>query len=335
VIESPEPFIISLTHHGGDRVEPLNEPFKTVTGANRGEKALVQPFIVNMAHRGKLEAMDQPISTIATEKGGCRALVSPTLIQTGYGERPALFRCIPCGEDFTDRHATEVGGLAPAECPICGEEERIELLREAQSPRVPGLDKPLGTVVAGGPKHALVSAFLAKHYGGHWTPGAPLDDPISTITAQDHHGLVASSIVKLRGTCRHGQPLDQPMATISAQGLHIAEVRAFLIAYYGNERDGGALTDPMRTTTAKERFGLVTIYGEEYMIVDIGLRMLTPRELYRGQGFKDSYIIDPIFEGKPLSKTAQVRMCGNSVCPPNAAAMVRAQFGMEPQTLAA
>ena len=87
--------------------------------------------------------------------------------------------------------------------------------------------------------------------------------------------------------------------------------------------------------TAKHRFGLVTVYGEEYVIADIGLRMLTPRELYRAQGFHDDYIIDPVFDGKPLSKTAQVRMCGNSVCPPNAAAMVRAQFGLTPMGLAA
>lgn len=82
----------------------------------------------------------------------------------------------------------------------------------------------------------------------------------------------------------------------------------------------------MRTTTSKERFGLVTIHGEEYMIADIGLRMLSPRELYRAQGFPDDYKIAPEFNGKPLTKTAQVRMCGNSVCPPNAAAVVRSQY---------
>jgi DNA (cytosine-5)-methyltransferase 1 len=125
------------------------------------------------------------------------------------------------------------------------------------------------------------------------------------------------------------------MATVSAPGLHIAEVRAFLVAYYGNERDGAALTEPMRTTTSKERFGLVTVHGEEYVIADIGLRMLTPRELYRAQGFPEDYDIAPEFEGKPLSKTAQVRMCGNSVCPPLAAAMARAQFEHAPMEMAA
>jgi DNA (cytosine-5)-methyltransferase 1 len=81
--------------------------------------------------------------------------------------------------------------------------------------------------------------------------------------------------------------------------------------------------------STKDRLGLVTIHGEDYQIVDIGMRMLTPRELFRAQGFPDSYIIDPIFDGKPLTKTAQVRMCGNSVCPPVAAAIIRAQFGIK------
>jgi DNA (cytosine-5)-methyltransferase 1 len=73
-----------------------------------------------------------------------------------------------------------------------------------------------------------------------------------------------------------------------------------------------------------DRFGLVTIEGFEYAIVDIGMRMLAPRELYRAQGFPDSYRIDIEYKGKPMTKTAQVRMCGNSVCPPLAAAIVAA-----------
>jgi DNA (cytosine-5)-methyltransferase 1 len=329
VIESPEPFIVSLTHHGSDRIEPLDEPFKTVTGANRGEKALVQPFIVNMAHRGKLEAMDDPISTIATEKGGCRALVTPFLAGVGgrAGQSPERS---PRDPYQTITSKADCAIVAPTLIQTGYGE------REGQAPRAPGLDKPLGTVVAGGPKHALVSAFLAAA-GGPAYSAKPrsVEQPVNTLTADPRSALVASHLVKLRGTCRDGQPVTEPMATISAQGLHIAEVRAFLIAYYGNERDGTPLDEPMRTATSKERFGLVTVHGEEYVIADIGLRMLTPRELYRAQGFHDGYIIDPIFDGKPLSKTAQVRMCGNSVCPPNATAMVRAQFGLAPVELAA
>lgn len=198
--------------------------------------------------------------------------------------------------------------------------------REGQAPRAPGLDKPLGTVVAGGGKHALVAAFLAKHYGGNETPGATLLDPLPTVTTVDHNAVVASHLVKLRGTSKEGQSVEEPLHTISAGGLHHAEVRAFLVAYYGNEKDGGDLFDPMRTVTARDRYGLVTMAGVEYAIADIGMRMLAPRELYRAQGFPDSYRIDIPFRGKPLTKTAQVRMCGNSVCPDLAAALVRANL---------
>ncbi len=203
--------------------------------------------------------------------------------------------------------------------------------RAGQAPRVPGLDKPLGTVVAGGAKHALVSAFLAKHYGGNETPGAAMPDPMSTITTQDHHALVTSNLVKLRGTSRDGQPTDEPLHTISAGGTHHAEVRAFLIKYYGSEKDGVELHEPLHTVPTHDRFGLVTIRGEDYAIVDIGMRMLTPRELARAQGFPDSYVLDPVHNGKPLSKAAQVRMIGNSVCPDVATALIRANFAHEQQ----
>ena len=103
-----------------------------------------------------------------------------------------------------------------------------------------------------------------------------------------------------------------------------ARVAAFIIAYYGNEKDGGDLFSPIRTVTSRERFGLVTVDGQDYEIADIGMRMLEARELYRAQGFPDSYRIDIQYTGKPLTKEAQVRMCGNSVCPPVAAAIISA-----------
>lgn len=168
--------------------------------------------------------------------------------------------------------------------------------RQGQAPRVPGLHKPLGTVVAGGVKHALVAAFLAKHYGGNETPGAALSGPMHTITAKDHHALVS----------------------------------AFLTKYYG-AGTGQELGDPMHTITSRDRFGLVTVEGARYSIADIGMRMLIPRELYRAQGFPDSYRIDFDFGGRSLSKTAQVRMAGNSVCPPIAAALVAANVAIARQ----
>lgn len=99
--------------------------------------------------------------------------------------------------------------------------------------------------------------------------------------------------------------------------------------YYGEGGQWQDLRDPMHTIPTKDRLGLVTIREEDYQIVDIGMRMLTPRELARAQGFPDSYILDPVFNGKPLSKSSQVRMIGNSVCPPLSRALVDANFAHE------
>jgi DNA (cytosine-5)-methyltransferase 1 len=196
-----------------------------------------------------------------------------------------------------------------------------------QEPRALSVDRPMPTIVPTSNGASLVAGFLAKHYGGHETPGTQLGLPISTLTTQDHHHLVTSSLVHLRGiepSHLHGDSIEQPLRTVSAGGTHAAEVRGFLVAYYGTDQKTGSLFKPLATIPTKDHFGLVTIDGQDYQLADIGMRMLAPRELYRAQGFPDSYKIDIAFRGKPLSKTAQVRMCGNSVCPDVAAAIVAA-----------
>lgn len=195
--------------------------------------------------------------------------------------------------------------------------------RVGQDPRIYDIRQPLATVMATGQKHALVTAFLARHYSGHGNDGTPMTRPTSTITAKDHQSLVVGHLTKFFGTCVDGQDLRAPAPTVRAQGTHLAEVRAFLTRYNGTGK-GQDIQLSLGTITTKDRFGLVMVHGEPYEISDIGLRMLQPRELYRAQGFPDSYVIDPIVEtitksGKrkrgPLSKTGQVRMCGNSVSP--------------------
>lgn len=194
--------------------------------------------------------------------------------------------------------------------------------RPGQQPRAPGLNKPLGTVV-GARKHALVAAFLAKHYTG--VVGSDLRDPMGTVTSVDHHSLVAANLVKMRGD-NVGSAADEPLHTVSAGGTHHGLVQSFLVKYYGNEVDGLPLTDPLHTIPTRDRFGLVLVKGQPYAIADIGLRMLTPRELYTAQGFPASYIIERGADGRALTKTAQVRLCGNSVCPPIARALVAANY---------
>lgn len=197
--------------------------------------------------------------------------------------------------------------------------------RKGQKPRTLDIDAPLGTIVAGGVKHALVAAFLARHYGGkEGRGGSGLDEAVSTITARDHHALVASHILKYKGTST-GLATDDPLHTVQAGGLHYAEVRSFLTKYYGTTT-GSDMREPMHTVTSRDRFGLVTVRGTDYAIADVGMRMLQPRELYRAQGFPDSYVIACRVGTKKMTKTAQVKLVGNSVCPQLAEALVRANF---------
>ena len=169
----------------------------------------------------------------------------------------------------------------------------------------------------------LCMSFLAQHYGGNYTgAGIDLNKPLGTITSVDHHALVTSHLVKLRGN-ETGQEVTHPMPTITAGGMHIGEVRAFLIKYYGTDT-GQSLNDPLHTVTTNDRFGLVIIRGEAYRIVDIAMRMLEPHELYLAQGFPPYYIHDRNADGTKMTKKAQVRMCGNSVSPGVAEAEIKA-----------
>ncbi|WP_312921081.1 DNA cytosine methyltransferase [Stutzerimonas nitrititolerans] len=197
------------------------------------------------------------------------------------------------------------------------------------------VEAPLATVTAnsfikkpgGAAPIGLVAAFLAKHYGGNYTgPGSSMESPLPTATTVDHNALVTSHLVKLRNNCI-GQDVREPIHTLTTGG-HMGEVRAFLLKYYGHG-EGQPLKDPLHTVTTKDRHALVMIKGEPYEIVDIGMRMLEPHELFAAQGFPADYIHDRTAGGKKLSKAAQVRMCGNSVCPPVAAALVRANLSAQ------
>jgi DNA (cytosine-5)-methyltransferase 1 len=295
VLESANPFILKVNHGKWEpRHEGLDEPLSTVTAAQRGH-ALVTPALIRYQggqaerylRRG--QELEEPLST--ADRSNRFGVVAPTLVQTGYGERPD------------------------------------------QRPRALQLDLPLGTVVACGQKHALVSSFLAKHYGdpmrsdggGGAVIGSDARAPIGTITARDHHTLAAVALAKFRGT-DPSQPgsgsVEEPLPTISAGGIHVAEVRAFLTAYYGNDgTDGQALDDPLRTITTRHRLGLVTVSGVDYQIVDVGLRMLEPHELKRAQfgRFAAGYDMSAA-----RTKRAQVKLLGNSAPPEPVEALVLA-----------
>lgn len=372
VVNNPTPFIVPLTHHGSSgRSYGLSDPLPTVTGANRGEMALVSPHITKFRSGAVGHGVDEPMHTVTANSfvkrpggsaplGLVEAALSPfaTYAQQGGANRPADEPMHTVTASNKDQNC-----IAAAHLVHVGNGERA-----GQAPRAMDGEKPLGTVVAGGTKHHAVMAFMQKfaQNGKGSDPGDPLhtvmagaprhavicahieqanggpnnenlagraaNDPLSTVaTSGSQQRVVTSNLLKLRGTCRDGQPTDEPLHTISAGGTHMAEVRAFLIKYYGNEPDGSGLSSPLGTVTVNDRFGLVTVMveGEEYVIVDIGMRMLTPRELFNAQGFPPDYIIEHDAHGLPITKTAQVAKCGNSVCPPIAEALVRAQFPAE------
>lgn len=288
VLENPTPYIVKVNHGKREaRGEPIVQPLSTVTAERRGH-ALVAPTMLTIDNKSSprgFSAASEPLPTTTTENR--HAVVAPALIQTGYGERPG------------------------------------------QRPRYLDIQQPIGTLVDGqkhglvvdGQKHGLVAAFLAKHFGG--VVGIPPTVPFSTVTTQDHHSLVAAHLAKFRGEC-HSSGLDEPAPTVTASGMHIAEVRAFLTAYYGSEEDAGQRADePLRTITTKDRLGLVTVAGVDYQIVDIGMRMLEPHELLRAQfgRFAENYDLSPA-----RTKSGKVRLIGNSVCPEVAEALVAANF---------
>lgn len=258
------------------RSKPLAEKtlWRIAMGIRRFVMEATVPFIIKVNH-GKRDArvsrLDTPLTTVtATQRG--HALVAPTLVQTGYGER------------------------------------------DGQRPRCLDIGAPLGTVVGGGQKHGLVAAFLNRHFGdplrsdgaGGAVFGAPLDAPLPTVTARDHHSVTTAAFAPCEAAER------------------VAEVRAFLTAYYGSDGSGGQLlTEPMRTLTAKHRLGLVTVAGFDYQITDIGFRMLEPCELLRAQ-FGDHAASYDMSAAR--TKGAKVRLIGNSVCPPVAEQLVAANM---------
>lgn len=185
------------------------------------------------------------------------------------------------------------------------------------------MEEPLTTVISKN-EHCLIAPTLIQYHsettkeGGR---GQTIMDPILTVDGSNRYGLVSTHIIQMNHNSL-GQDVNDPINTIVAGPGHFGEVRAFLIKYYG-QGTGQKIEEPLDTITANDRFGLVTIMGTDYQIVDIGLRMLEPKELYGCQGFPSDYIIDRDYKGKAYSRTEQVKRCGNAVPPPFSVALVR------------
>lgn len=310
---------------------PVTQPVPTVTagtskrpGGNGHALGIVEaaltPFLAGNGgseYQAKPRPLDKPAHTILKQSRAC--LVAPVIARQ-FGAS--------VGHRVDEPSATITaggGGKSQLVTPTLIQMGYGE--RPGQEPRVLQLDNPLGTVTAGGNKFATVSAFLAKHYGGNYTgPGVSLDEPAHSVTTVDHHAVVASHLVKLRGTCRDGQRTNEPMPTVTAGGQHVGEVKTTLAADGYDEHRAQQTLEFLRQYCGEDCDGLVTVDGITYRIVDIGMRMLQPHELYRAQGFPEWYIIDQDYRGQKYAKDKQVARCGNAVPPPFAEALVRANL---------
>nr|DAV85779.1 MAG TPA: DNA cytosine methyltransferase [Caudoviricetes sp.] len=305
--------------YGIKAVRPLAP--KTMERIARGLKKFVidnpEPFIVQCNHGGDRRPLDtkEPLPTITGKHG--YGIVEPYMIQIGQ-------------TGFTkDRSKNIQEPLSTIvskneHCLICP--TQIQYHSETAQGEVRGqtIKDPIMTV-DGSNRYGLVTSFLHKYYdGGYKGAGESMENPLPTITAWDHNSVVTANLIQMNNHC-DGKDIRQPLPTITAGDGHFGEVRAFLIKYYG-QGTGQDIQEPLDTVTSRDRFGLVTIEGEDYQIVDIGLRMLEPRELYGCQGFPDDYIIDHDYTGKTYPRTEQVKRCGNSVSPMIPNALVRANL---------
>nr|SAY45628.1 C-5 cytosine-specific DNA methylase [Serratia marcescens] len=403
VIDSTDPFIVQIgqTGFGGDgRQYASNAPLTTVT--SKAEHLIVEPYVVKCNHtsnrskydcfrgqsgrlplqtvtqthgfavaapvmvrqfgRSSANAANAPAGTVMPKGGGKIQMASAVLVGAGgptYSGKPRSMDA-PLITLATESHTA----IAAATLIQCGYGER-----KGQAPRALKIRHPLGTVVAGGIKHAAVAAHLVKHYGGNYTgAGLATSEPMHTVTQVDHHALCTSHLIKFRGTCKDGQPTRAPAPAITAGGQHIGHVQAFLTKYYGTAT-AVSCEDPAHAVTTKDRLALTEAqceaepltddqrYGAwwcarlierfsdepgdsqlfpaqrqqylrvgDYVIVDICMRMLEPRELYNANGFPPDYIIAQAPDGTKWPKSEQVARCGNAVPPPFAEALVRANM---------
>lgn len=293
--------------YGIRAVRPLAP--KTMERIARGIKKFVldnpEPFIIQCNHGGERRPNDirEPMPTITGKHG--YGIVEPYMVQIGQNGFAA------------DRSKNEHCLISPTLIQYHSETAQGEVRGQT-------IKDPIMTV-DGSNRYGLVTSFLHKYYdGGYKGAGESMEKPLPTVTSWDHNSVVTANLIQMNNHC-DGRDVRDPIPTITAGDGHFGEVRAFLIKYY-SDATGQDIEQPLDTVTTKDRFGLVTIEGVDYQIVDIGLRMLEPRELYGCQGFPDDYIIDHDYTGKTYPRSEQVRRCGNAVCPPIPAALVRANL---------
>ena len=322
VLENPEPFIIQCNHGGERRPNDIREPMPTITGKHG--YGVVEPYMIPIGYgerdgqAPRVHDVEKPLPTIVGS--GKHYLCEPYMVQIGQTGFTA-----DRSKDIREPLTTIVSKnehclIEPTLAPYMG----------TNTTNHPGgnCKDPIHTITTGN-QQCLISPTLIQYHSEtaqREVRGQSIKDPIMTVDGSNRYGLITSFLSKFYKT-GIGQDMREPLGTVTANagGGHFGEVRAFLIKYYG-DATGQDIEKPLDTVTTKDRFGLVTINGTDYQIVDIGLRMLEPRELYGCQGFPEDYIIDHDYTGKTYPRSEQVRRCGNAVCPPIPAALVRANL---------
>lgn len=327
VIESASPFIVKCNHtttkgkYDCFRGQALTEPLQTITKTHG--YAIAVPHLTKFRTGASGQPVTDPVPTVTAGtsrrpggNGHALGIVEAGLVPFLAGNGGSEYQAKPRPLD-KPAHTILKESRACVVAPVIARQFGASIGHRA--------DVPSATITAGGGgKSQLVSAFLAKHYGGNYQgAGIDLGEPAHSVTTVDHHALVTSYLVKLRGTCRDGQRTNEPMPTITAGGQHVGEVSALLAANDYDERRADQVKKFLNSFGVSE---LVTIKGIVYRIVDIGMRMLQPHELYRAQGFPEWYIIDQDYRGVKYAKDKQVARCGNAVPPPFAEALVRANL---------
>jgi DNA (cytosine-5)-methyltransferase 1 len=355
VLENPEPFIVQCNHGGERRTQEISEPMPTITGKHGF--GVVEPYIVPIGYgerkgqEPRVHDVEEPLPTIVSS--GKHYLCEPYMVQigqTGFTKdrskdvreplttivsknehcliEPKLAPYISVNREnhFGSDMGEPIHTVTSANQHMLMTPTLIQYHSETAQGEVRGqtIKEPIMTV-DGSNRYGLVTSFLHKYYaGGYKGVGESIENPLPTVTTIDHNSLCTANLIQMNNHC-DGRDITKPIPTITAGDGHFGEVRAFLIKYYG-DATGQDIERPLDTITTKDRFGLVTIEGVDYQIVDIGLRMLEPKELYGCQGFPEDYIIDRDYTGKQYPRSEQVRRCGNAVCPPIPAALVRANL---------
>lgn len=316
VLDNPEPFIIQCNHAGERKPQDIKEPMPTITGKHGF--GVIEPILAPVIdktyggnYQGSGSNVSEPIDTITTVDHNrlVEAILTPYM-GTNTTNHPG-------GNCKNPIHTITTGNQQCLISPTL-----IQYHSETTRKGVRGqtIKAPILTV-DGSNRYGLVQSFLKQITDEKKKKIPTAKDSLKT----DSDGLLQTScLIQMNNHC-DGKNIKDPIPTITAGDGHFEEVRAFLVKYYG-QGTGQSVKDPLDTVTSRDRFGLVTIKGVDYQIVDIGLRMLEPRELYGCQGFPDDYIIDHDYTGKTYPRSEQVRRCGNAVCPPIPAALVKANL---------